>query len=99
MMGQELFEHPRRQYREYGIEVIDGAAQLLSAPEDYESGNASEESLDALEAILKRYPDLAVTFDEAAGEWIAGTEDSVERMFADREKFIAALEAGEDPGL
>lgn len=101
MMGQELFEHPPlRQYAEYGVtELREESPRLGGDPASFEDDTATEEQLDLMEEVFARHAEDAVTFDEESGLWIVGPEEGIERMFADREAFLDALEAGEDPGV
>ena len=99
MMGQELFEHPRRQYVLYGITVCETLSKEIPSPELLETDDISERQHEAMLEVLEAHPEAALTFDEAAQLWIVGAEDDLNRMFTDREEFIEALEANEDPGL
>lgn len=99
MMGQELFEHPLRQYAEYGVTELREESPRLGDPASFEDDTATEEQLDLMEEVFARHAEDAVTFDEESGLWIVGPEEGIERMFADREAFLDALEAGEDPGV
>lgn len=99
MMGQELFEHPLRQYAEYGVTELREESPRLGDPASFEDDTATEEQLDLMEEVFARHAGDAVTFDEETGLWIVGPEEDIERMFADREAFLDALEAGEDPGV
>lgn len=96
-MGQELFEHPTRQYKQYRITALDGLTELLGDPESFENSEPTEEQDAALEKVFEDQPDGALTFDELTGQWIIGAEDDINRMFADREEFVEALENGIDP--
>lgn len=102
-MGQELFENPRRQYALYRVEELAESAQLgqPESPADGEEAELtlSEEQEALLEQVLEAYPNDAIMFDELAGVWIRGAEDDLNRMLADRDEFLDALEAGEDPGV
>ncbi|PIS65747.1 molecular chaperone GrpE [Corynebacterium striatum] len=95
MMGQELFEHPKSQYPIYNVAVLDG----LGDPESHLNGTASEAESAAMEEALDKYPDAAITFDEESGHWIVGAKADINRMFADRDAFVEALENNEDPGV
>ena len=95
MMGQELFEHPKRQYPHYNITVLDD----LGDPEAHLEGIATEEQVAAMDAALEKFPFAAITFDEESGHWIVGEEADINRMFADRDAFVDALENNEDPGI
>ena len=52
-----------------------------------------------MDAALEKFPDAAITFDEEGGHWIVGEEADINRMFADRDAFVDALENNEDPGI
>lgn len=98
MMGQELFEHPRRQYEKYAITAFAQFTDIIGDPANFDEGQPNEVQEAALAEIFAAHPGKAVTFDESAGVWIAGDEGDIERMFADRDEFVDALERGEDPG-
>ena len=51
-----------------------------------------------MEDALAAEPEAALTYDAATELWISGAEDDINRLFADREEFVDALENGEDPG-
>ena len=97
MMGQELFEHPKRQYAQYRIEALEELSAQVGPVEDVDE--LSDEQAVALEQALEQHPESAVTFDELSQQWIVGAEDDINRMFHDREEFIEALENNEDPGV
>lgn len=97
MMGQELFEHPERQYTTYGITPLKELSAQVGPAEDLEE--LSEEQTAALEHALEQHPDGALTFDDASQLWIIGAEDDIERMLQDREDFVEALNNNEDPGV
>lgn len=97
MMGQELFEHPQRQYATYGITPLEELSAQVGPVEDLEE--LTEEQATALEVALEQYPEGALTFDDASQLWIIGAEDDIERMFQDREDFVEALNNNEDPGV
>ncbi|MGV0360736.1 molecular chaperone GrpE [Corynebacterium minutissimum] len=97
MMGQELFEHPERQYAQYRIEALKELSAQVGPVEDVDELN--DEQAAALEQALEQHPESAVTFDELSQQWIVGAEDDINRMFQDREEFIEALEKNEDPGV
>ncbi|MDY5839830.1 MAG: molecular chaperone GrpE [Corynebacterium camporealensis] len=98
MMGQELFEHPKRQYRTYNITPLTELTKLISSPEVLED-DPTEEQVEAIEAALDDVPSAAVAFDEAAGLWIRGAEEDINQMLDDREEFLDALENNQDPGI
>lgn len=91
MMGQELFEHPHRQYREYGITALTELSSRIGDPED--------PNMDAMEEALANSPEDAITFDDDTDLWITGPDEAIEAMFDDREAFVAALLEDVDPGL
>lgn len=97
MMGQELFEHPLRQYTTYGITPLKELSSQVGPVEDLEE--LTEEQAAALEAALEQHPKGALTFDDASQLWIIGAEEDIERMFQDREEFVEALNNNEDPGV
>ncbi|HIX78738.1 MAG TPA: molecular chaperone GrpE [Candidatus Corynebacterium faecipullorum] len=97
MMGQELFEHPLRQYTTYGITPLKELSSQVGPVEDLEE--LTEEQAAALEAALEQHPEGALTFDDASQLWIIGAEEDIERMFQDREEFVEALNNNEDPGV
>lgn len=97
MMGQELFEHPQRQYAIYGITPLEELSAQVGAVEDVEE--LSEEQATALESALEQHPEGALTFDDASQLWIIGAEEDIERMLQDREEFVEALNNNEDPGV
>lgn len=97
MMGQELFEHPERQYTQYRIEALKDLSAQVGPVDDVEK--LSDEQAAALEQALEQHPEGALTFDELSQMWIIGAEDDINRMFLDREEFIEALENNEDPGV
>lgn len=98
MMGQELFEHPKRQYQRYRITACEAESAVIGDPEDFVDGQPTAQQEAAMEAILEAHPDAALTFDPDTGLWVVGSEDDINQMFADREDFVTALENGEDPG-
>lgn len=97
MMGQELFEHPQRQYATYGITPLEELSAQVGPVEDLEE--LTEEQATALEAALEQHPEGAVTFDDASQLWIIGAEGDIESMLQDREDFVEALNNNEDPGV
>ncbi|WP_175972832.1 molecular chaperone GrpE [Corynebacterium sp. Marseille-Q2823] len=97
MMGQELFEHPERQYTTYGITALKDLSAQVGPAEDLEE--LSEEQTAALEHALEQHSDEALTYDDASQLWIIGAEYDIERMFQDREDFVEALNNNEDPGV
>ncbi|WP_308606642.1 molecular chaperone GrpE [uncultured Corynebacterium sp.] len=97
MMGQELFEHPKRQYTTYGITPLKELSAHVGPVEDLEE--LSEEQAAALETVLEQHPEGALTFDDASQLWIIGAEKDIERMLQDREDFVEALNNNEDPGV
>ncbi|OHO51059.1 molecular chaperone GrpE [Corynebacterium sp. HMSC035E02] len=97
MMGQELFEHPQRQYSTYGITPLKELSAHVGPVEDLEE--LTEEQATALEAALEQHPEGALTFDDASQLWIIGAEEDIERMFQGREDFVEALNNNEDPGV
>lgn len=97
MMGQELFEHPLRQYTTCGITPLKELSSQVGPVEDLEE--LTEEQAAALEAALEQHPEGALTFDDASQLWIIGAEEDIERMFQDREEFVEALNNNEDPGV
>lgn len=97
MMGQELFEHPKRQYTAYGITPLEELSAQVGPVEDLAA--LSEEQATALEHALEQHPEGALTFDDASQLWIIGAEDDIERMLQDREDFVEALNNNEDPGV
>ena len=97
MMGQELFEHPLRQYTTYGITPLKELSSQVGPVEDLEE--LTEEQAAALEVALEQHPEGALTFDDASQLWIIGAEEDIERMFQDREEFVEALNNNEDPGV
>lgn len=99
MMGQELFEKPRSQYALHNITALDEETPLLGHPDDYDNETATQEQLDAIEAVLEAHPGAAITYDEDSALWIVGADADLNRMFDARDEFLDALEAGEDPGV
>lgn len=99
MMGQELFENPRRQYEFYRITPQDDAYDVLGDPDDFPAEGPTDEQSAAMEDLLSESPEDVLTFDPSAKTWISGREDDINRLFADRDEFLDALEAGEDPGV
>ena len=99
MMGQELFEHPKKQHKTYGLTALGELGQRIGDPADFEGDRAEADQISAMEEALEAYPDSAVTFDEDADAWIVGAEEDIEKMFADREAFLEALLNDEDPGI
>ncbi|OFN75734.1 molecular chaperone GrpE [Corynebacterium sp. HMSC074E01] len=97
MMGQELFEHPQRQYTTYGITPLTELSAQVGPVEDLEE--LTEEQATALETALEQHPEGALIFDDASQLWIVGAEEDIERMFQDREDFVEALNNNEDPGV
>ena len=97
MMGQELFEHPQRQYATYGITPLKELSAQVGPVEDLEE--LTEEQATALEAALEQHPEGALTFDDASQLWIIGAEEDIESMLQDREDFVEALNNNEDPGV
>ena len=97
MMGQELFEHPQRQYTTYGITPLTELSAQVGPVEDLEE--LTEEQATALETALEQHPEGALTFDDASQLWIVGAEEDIERMLGDRESFVEALLNDEDPGI
>lgn len=97
MMGQELFEHPQRQYTTYGITPLTELSAQVGPVEDLEE--LTEEQATALETALEQHPEGALTFDDASQLWIVGAEEDIESMFQDREDFVEALNNNEDPGV
>ena len=99
MMGQELFEHPKKQYKTYGITALEELSPRIGAPEAHLEDTASAEQVAAMEEALEAYPDSALTYDQDTELWIVGAEEDIERMLADRESFVEALLNNEDPGI
>ena len=99
MMGQELFEHPKKQHKTYGLTALGGLGQRIGDPKAFAEDRADADQIAAMEEALETYPDSAVTFDEDADAWIVGAEEDIERMLADRESFVEALLNNEDPGI
>mgnify|MGYP001507976124 FL=1 len=99
MMGQELFEHPKKQYKTYGITALEELSPRIGDPETHLEDTASAEQVAAMEETLKAYPDSALTYDQDTELWIVGAEEDIERMLADRESFVEALLNNEDPGI
>lgn len=99
MLGQQLFENPRAQYALFNITTLDEETAALGHPDDYDNDAATQEQLDAIDAVAKAYPEKAITFDEACQLWIIGAEEDLNRMFEARDAFLDALESGEDPGV
>lgn len=97
MMGQELFEHPKRQYATYGITPLKELSAQVGPVDDLDE--LTEEQATALEAALEQHPEGALTFDDASQLWIIGADEDIERMFQDREGFVDALNNNEDPGV
>ena len=97
MMGQELFEHPERQYTQYRVTALRELSEQVGRVEDVEE--LSDEQVAAMEQVLEQHAEGVLTFDEASQLWIIGAEDDINRMFQDREDFIEALENDEDPGV
>ena len=97
MMGQELFEHPKRQYATYGITPLNELSAQVGPVDDLDE--LTEEQATAFEAALEQHPEGALTFDDASQLWIIGADEDIERMFQDREGFIEALNNNEDPGV
>lgn len=97
MMGQELFEHPERQYATYGITPLKELSAQVGPVDDLDE--LSEEQATALEVALEQHPEGALTFDDASQLWIIGADEDIERMFQDREGFVEALNNNEDPGV
>ena len=97
MMGQELFEHPQRQYTTYGITPLTELSAQVGPVEDLEE--LTEEQATALETALEQHPEGALTFDDASQLWIVGAEEDIESMLQDREDFVEALNNNEDPGV
>lgn len=91
MMGQELFEHPMRQYQKYGVIALTELSARIGDPQDPD--------IEAIEEALSSAPDDAITFDEDTQLWIMGPDDNIEAMLEDREAFVAALLDEVDPGL
>ncbi|APT92788.1 protein GrpE [Corynebacterium phocae] len=99
MIGQELFEHPRRQYPLFGITPQDELRAVVESPNLLESDFLTEEQIEAVEKVLDDNPDNVLTFDPDEDVWITGPEEEIEKMFAQREAFVEALISGEDPGI
>ena len=97
MMGQELFEHPKRQYATYGITPLNELSAQVGPVDDLDE--LTEEQATAFEAALEQHPEGALTFDDASQLWIIGADEDIERMFQDREGFVEALNNNEDPGV
>ncbi|WP_246014387.1 hypothetical protein [Corynebacterium endometrii] len=97
MMGQELFEHPLRQYKHYGISALKELTDVLGEPEQFEDSEPTPQQQEAIERAFESQPDGALAYDESTGLWILGDGDDINRMFADREEFVEALENGLDP--
>ena len=51
MMGQELFEHPKKQYKTYGITALEELSPRIGDPEAHLDDAASEEQVSAMEAV------------------------------------------------
>ena len=99
MMGQELFEHPKKQHKTYGLTALGGLGQRIGDPKAFAEDRADADQIAAMEEALEAYPESALTFDEDADAWIVGAEEDIERMLADRESFVEALLNNEDPGI
>ncbi|ERS42500.1 MULTISPECIES: hypothetical protein [Corynebacterium] len=99
MMGQELFEHPKKQHKTYGLTALGELGQRIGDPEAFAEDRADADQIAAMEEALEAYPESALTFDEDADAWIVGAEEDIEKMFTDREAFLEALLNDEDPGI
>ncbi|MGV0381707.1 molecular chaperone GrpE [Corynebacterium segmentosum] len=95
MMGQELFEHPKKQHKTYGLTALGELGQRIGDPEAFAEDRADADQIAAMEEALE----AALTFDEDADAWIVGAEEDIEKMFTDREAFLEALLNDEDPGI
>ena len=74
MMGQELFEHPKKQYKTYGITALEELSPRIGDPEAHLEDTASAEQVAAMEEALEAYPDSALTYDQDTELWIVGAE-------------------------
>ncbi|MDY3127907.1 MAG: molecular chaperone GrpE [Corynebacterium sp.] len=95
MMTQDLFEHPAKQYKQFNIASYPQLSQTIGHPDDFVDGVPNDEQAAAMEDILNSAGDATLTFDEASGLWITGSESAIEDMFAQRDEFLDALEANE----
>ena len=77
MMGQELFEHPKKQYKTYGITALEELSPRIGDPEVHLDDAASEDQVAAMEEALEAYPDSALTYDQDTELWIVGAEKTL----------------------
>lgn len=98
-MSQDLFEDVEKQYSLYRITAFTQESQVLGDPEEFTDGEPTAAQAEFMEGMLAENEGKALTYDESFGLWIAGAEEDIARMFADRDEFVDALENGEDPGV